>query len=179
MELLPSVTKLVLSTYGIYKSMETSRRPARFRSDRGLLTLKSSLGGGEAEITQQAYNEDSAGGEIQRVAVTASVKAASAMIAMFCLLNAVDAYTTEVGLSNGGREINAFSAYFIASFGVEGYVIGKVAVSLAFAVVAIVVWRSWHKMNEHVFDFYLVLSLALLAGAIAPVLNNLIVLMNL
>jgi hypothetical protein len=34
-------------------------------------------------------------------------------------------------------------------------------------------------MNEIVFDFYLVFSLVLLAGAIAPVLNNLIVLTGL
>ena len=113
------------------------------------------------------------------MAVSTSIKLASAMIAMFCLLNAVDAYTTEVGLSNGGREINGLSAYFIASFGIDGYVIGKIAVSLFFAAVAVVVWRSWHRMNEYVFDFYLVLSLALLAGAIAPVLNNLIVLARL
>jgi hypothetical protein len=113
------------------------------------------------------------------MAVSTSIKLASAMIAMFCLLNAVDAYTTEVGLSNGGREINGLSAYFIASFGVDGYVIGKIVVSLFFAVVAIVVWRWWHRMNDYVFDFYLVLSLALLAGAIAPVLNNLIVLARL
>jgi len=34
-------------------------------------------------------------------------------------------------------------------------------------------------MKEYVFDFYLVLSIALLAGAAAPVLNNLIVLTGL
>jgi len=41
------------------------------------------------------------------------------MIAIFCVLNAVDAYTTEVGLSNGGREINVISASFIATFGLR------------------------------------------------------------
>jgi hypothetical protein len=104
---------------------------------------------------------------------------ASAMIAIFCVLNAADAYTTEVGLSNGGREINGFSASVIARVGVQGYVVAKTVVSLCFAVIAIVVWRSWHRMNEIVFDFYLVFSLVLLAGAIAPVLNNLIVLTGL
>ena len=112
----------------------------------------------------------------QRPPVRNSIKIASAMIAMFCILNAVDAYTTEVGLSNGRREINAMSAYVIAAVGIQGYVIAKVAVSILFVLVSIIVWRSWHRMDELVFDFYLVLSLALLVGAIAPVLNNLIVL---
>ena len=111
--------------------------------------------------------------------VKSSIKLASALIAIFCILNAVDAYTTEVGLSHGGREINAISAQVIASIGVQGYVIAKTVVSLFFAAVAVVMWRSWHRMNELVFDFYLVLSLALLAGAIAPVLNNLIILAGL
>jgi hypothetical protein len=133
-------------------------------------------GSGKVEMTLQASKADSADGKNQQVVVKTSVKLASAMIAIFCMLNAVDAYTTEVGLSNGAREINALSAYFIASFGVEGYVIGKLAVSACFAVISIVVWRSWHKMNEQVFDFYLVLSLALLVGGAAPVLNNLLVL---
>ena len=118
-------------------------------------------------------------GKNQQPPVKTSIKLASALIAIFCILNAVDAYTTEVGLSHGGQEINAMSAYVIASVGVQGYVIAKTVVSLCFAVVAIVVWRSWHRMNELIFDFYLVLSLALLAGAIAPVLNNLIILTRL
>jgi hypothetical protein len=101
------------------------------------------------------------------------------MTAMFCVLNAVDAYTTEVGLSNGEREINVISASFIATFGIEGYVIAKLAPSLSFAVVSIVVLRWGHRMNEYVFDFYLVLSIAVLAGAAAPVLNSLIVLTGL
>ena len=114
-------------------------------------------------------------GRIQQLTVSTRIKLASAMIAVFCILNAVDAYTTEVGLSNGGREINGIpSASVIASVGLEGDGVEKVLVSLSFAVVSIVVWRWWHRMNEYVFDFYLVLSLALLAGAIAPVLNNLI-----
>ena len=119
------------------------------------------------------------GGKNQQVTVRTSIKMASAMIAIFCVLNAADAYTTEVGLSNGGREINGFSASVIARGGGQGYVVGKTVVSLCFAVIAIVVWRSWHRMNEIVFDFYLVFSLVLLAGAIAPVLNNLIVLTGL
>ncbi|GEM_PF-6397050 len=119
------------------------------------------------------------GGKNQQVTVRTSIKMASAMIAIFCVLNAADAYTTEVGLSNGGREINGFSASVIARVGVQGYVVAKTVVSLCFAVIAIVVWRSWHRMNEIVFDFYLVFSLVLLAGAIAPVLNNLIVLTGL
>jgi hypothetical protein len=75
---------------------------------------------------------------------------ASAMIAIFCVLNAADAYTTEVGLSNGGREINGFSASVIARVGVQGYVVAKTVVSLCFAVIAIVVWRSWHRLLPRV-----------------------------
>jgi hypothetical protein len=132
-----------------------------------------------AKMTLQAAKAGSTDGKNQNVDVRNSIKLASALIAIFCILNAVDAYTTEVGLSNGGREINGISAYVITSVGVQGYVITKVVVSLCFAVIAVVVWRSWHRMNELVFDFYLVLSLALVAGAIAPVLNNLIVLTGL
>ena len=132
-----------------------------------------------AKMTLQAAKAGSTDGKNQNVDVRNSIKLASALIAIFCILNAVDAYTTEVGLSNGGREINGISAYVITSVGVQGYVITKVVVSLCFAVIAVVVWRSWHRMNELVFDFYLVLSLALVAGAIAPVLNNLVVLTGL
>jgi hypothetical protein len=132
-----------------------------------------------AKMTLQAAKAGSTDGKNQNVDVRNSIKLASALIAIFCILNAVDAYTTEVGLSNGGREINGISAFVIASVGVQGYVIAKVVVSLCFAVIAVVVWRSWHRMNELVFDFYLVLSLALVAGAIAPVLNNLVVLTGL
>ncbi len=132
-----------------------------------------------AKMTLQAAKAGSTDGKNQNVDVRDSIKLASALIAIFCILNAVDAFTTEVGLSNGGREINGISAYVIASVGVQGYVIAKIVVSLCFAVIAVVVWRSWHRMNEYVFDFYLVLSLALLAGAIAPVLNNLAVLTGL
>ncbi len=124
----------------------------------------------------QVAKTDTAEAENQPRVVSTTIKVASAMIAIFCVLNAVDAYTTEVGLSNGGREINVISASFIATFGIEGYVIAKLAASVSFAVVSIVVWRWWHRMNEYVFDFYLVLSIALLVGAAAPVLNNLIVL---
>ena len=132
-----------------------------------------------AKMTLQAAKAGSTDGKNQNVDVRNSIKLASALIAIFCILNAVDAYTTEVGLSSGGREINGISAFVIASVGVQGYVIAKVVVSLCFAVIAVVVWRSWHRMNELVFDFYLVLSLALVAGAIAPVLNNLVVLTGL
>ena len=111
--------------------------------------------------------------------VSTRVKLASALIAVFCILNAVDAYTTEVGLADGGREINSISAAFIAQFGVGGYVLGKIMVSLFFAGVSIVVWRWWHRMDELIFDLYLVMSLALLMGATAAVLNNLIVLTRL
>jgi hypothetical protein len=111
--------------------------------------------------------------------VSTRVKLASALIAVFCILNAVDAYTTEVGLANGGREINSISAAFIAHFGIGGYVFGKVLVSLFFAGVSIVAWRWWHRMDELIFDLYLVMSLALLTGATAAVLNNLVVLTQL
>jgi hypothetical protein len=127
-------------------------------------------------MTLQVAKTGAANADNQPNVVSTTIKVASAMIAIFCVLNAVDAYTTEVGLSNGGREINVISASFIATFGIEGYIIAKLAASVSFAVVAIVVWRWWHRMNEQVFDFYLVLSIALLAGAAAPVLNNLIVL---
>jgi hypothetical protein len=127
-------------------------------------------------MTLQVAKTGAANADNQPNVVSTTIKVASAMIAIFCVLNAVDAYTTEVGLSNGGREINVISASFIATFGIEGYVIAKLAVSVSFAVVSIVVWRWWHRMNEYVFDFYLVLSIALLVGAAAPVLNNLVVL---
>ena len=132
-----------------------------------------------AEIASQVAEAGAPNGENQHVVVSTSIKLASAMIATFCVLNAVDAYTTEVGLSNGEREINVISASFIATFGIEGYVIAKLAPSLSFAVVSIVVLRWGHRMNEYVFDFYLVLSIAVLAGAAAPVLNSLIVLTGL
>jgi hypothetical protein len=127
-------------------------------------------------MTVQGAEAGAADTENRPMVVSTAIKVASAMIAIFCVLNAVDAYTTEVGLSNGGREINSISASFIATFGIEGYVIAKLAASVSFAVVSIVVWRWWHRMNEYVFDFYLVLSIALLVGAAAPVLNNLVVL---
>jgi len=130
-------------------------------------------------MTHEETKADSADAKNRPAVVSVRIKLASALIGIFCILNAVDAYTTELGLSNGAREINWFSASFIAAFGVQGYVIGKMLVSISVGLVAIVVWRSWHKMNEEVFDFYLGLSLAFLAVAAGAVLNNLVVLNHL
>lgn len=127
-------------------------------------------------LTFQSAKTVPAGSKNQPVVVSIRVKVASALIAIFCVLNAADAYTTEVGLSDGAREINTFSAYFIATFGIQGYVIAKVVASLAIGLVAIVVWRSWHRMNPVIFDFYLGVSLSFAAIGGAAVLNNLIIL---
>ena len=95
---------------------------------------------------------------------------------LFAVLFALDGWTTSVGLALGAHELGAIASAVIGSFGIGGFVLLKVSVSLLVLSMASVLFRTRAKRSDFFRWTYLVASIGAVGGAILPVVNNLVLL---